>query len=353
MVVPTQILKDQWIEQIDTRGVSLNVDVIIVNTVIKNKYECDLLIVDEVHLTMAQTFSQVFQAVSYRYILCLTGTLERLDMRHLLLDKYAPVCDKITLGEAEDNGWVSPHKEYVVMLDVDLTEYKELTKKFNSYFSYMNYDFELGMRLATNPIERNKWSKKMGLDSKKTAAIAMDWMRCMKKRKDFILNHPKKVEIAKKIMAARPNSKGITFSATIKQAESLGPGWVMHSKKKLKENQQAIEEFNNASCGMLHTSKAADQGLDCKGVNLEIILHTDSSKIRKNQRVGRAVRFEEGKTSEIFTLILRGTQEVNWFSNSKTTNVITINEEQLDKVLNGENIVTREREYTPNITLRF
>lgn len=53
---------------------------------------------------MAQTFSQVFQAVSYRYILCLTGTLERLDMRHLLLDKYAPVCDKITLGEAEDNG---------------------------------------------------------------------------------------------------------------------------------------------------------------------------------------------------------------------------------------------------------
>jgi superfamily II DNA or RNA helicase len=85
----------------------------------------------------------------------------------------------------------------------------------------------------------------------------------------------------------------------------------MHSKKKKAENQKAIDEFNNATNGFLHTSKAADQGLDCKGVNLEIILHTDSSKIRKTQRVGRAVRFEEGKTSEIFTLVLKGTQEVN------------------------------------------
>lgn len=63
--------------------------------------------------------------------------------------------------------------------------------------------------------------------------------------------------------------------------------------------------------GYLHTSKAADQGLDCKGINLEIILHTDSSKTRKTQRIGRAIRFEEGKTSEIFTLVLKGTQEVS------------------------------------------
>ncbi len=69
-------------------------------------------------------------------------------------------------------------------------------------------------------------------------------------------------------------------------------------------------EFDKAPRGFLHTSKAADQGLDCKGVNLEIILHTDSSKTRKIQRIGRAIRFEEGKTSEIFTLVLKGTQEV-------------------------------------------
>ena len=93
--------------------------------------------------------------------------------------------------------------------------------------------------------------------------------------------------------------------------------------------------------------------LDCKGVNLEIILHTDSSKIRKIQRVGRSIRYEEGKTSEIFTLVLRGTQEVNWFNNSNTSKVITINEEQLEKVLAGESIETRERETVTNTKFRF
>ena len=85
----------------------------------------------------------------------------------------------------------------------------------------------------------------------------------------------------------------------------------MHSKKKKKENKETIAAFDAATSGFLHTSKAADQGLDCKGVNLEIILHTDSSKTRKTQRIGRAIRFEEGKVSEIFTLVLKGTQEVN------------------------------------------
>ena len=127
----------------------------------------------------------------------------------------------------------------------------------------------------------------------------------------------------------------------------------MHSKKKKKENHQVIAEFNNAANGYLHTSKAADQGLDCKGVNLEIILHTDSSKIRKTQRIGRAIRYEDNKVSEIFTLVLKGTQEVNWFNNSNTSKVITINEEQLDRVLAGENVETRERENITNTKFRF
>ena len=285
IVVPTQILKDQWIQQIDERGLGFNARVEIINSVIKLDWTCDLLIVDECHLSAAETFARIFQCINYKFILCLTGTMERLDMRHLLIEKYAPICDRVTIQEAEENGWVSPHKEYVVLLNVDLTEYNEWTRKFNSYFSYMNYDFALAMRLATNPIERNAWSKKMGLDSKKTAAIAMDWMRMMKKRKDFVMNHPKKLEIARKILNARQDKKAITFSATIKMAEDIGIGYTVHSQKKAKENKEILDNFNNAVSGVLNTSKSADQGLDLHGINLEIILHTDSSKIRKVQRV--------------------------------------------------------------------
>jgi len=312
-----------------------------------------LLIIDEVHVCGSETFSKVFQCVNYKFILCLTGTMERLDMRHLLIERFAPICDKVTIQEAEENGWVAPHKEYVVLLNVDLTEYNEWTRKFNSYFSYMNYDFALAMRLATNPIERNAWSKRMGLDAKKTAAIAMDWMRMMKKRKDFIQNHPKKLEIAKKIIEARKDKKIMTFSATIKQAESFGFGYVVHSDKKAKENKQILQEFNSATSGVLHSSKACNTGLDLQGVNCEIIMNTDSSKIKKIQTLGRSIRAEDGKVAEIFTLIIAGTQETKWLANSRASKVITINEEQLDKVLAGEDVKTRERNYSQDLAFRF
>ncbi len=353
IVVPTQILKDQWIQQIDERGLGLNTRVEIINSVIKLDWICDLLVIDEVHIAAAEQMVRVFQRVKYSFILCLTGTMERLDMRHILIEKFAPICDRVTIEEAEQNGWVSPHKEYLVLLKVDLSEYNEWTRKFNSYFSYMDYDFALGMKLATDPIYRNQWSKKMGLDSKKTAAIAMDWMRMMKKRKDFVMNHPKKIEVARKILLARQDKKAITFSATIKTAEEIGIGKTIHSQKKAKENKEIIDWFNEQDTGVLNTSKSADQGLDLKGINLEVILHTDSSKIRKVQRVGRSIRYEQGKTTEIFTLVIAGTQEMKWFSNSKSSKVITINEDQLDKVLAGENITTREREYTQNLEFRF
>lgn len=353
IIVPTQILKDQWIDQLEERDLLANAHVEIINSAIKFSWTCDLLVIDEIHLTPSDCFQKIFECVDYKNILGLTGTFERLDGKEILISKYAPVCDTITLNEAEDNGWVAPHKEYLVLLDVDLTEYNELSNTFNQCFAYFNYDFPTAMECATDIIKCRVYAKKLGLDGNTVMGMAQKWNKAMRARKEFIYNHPKKQEIAKKIIEARTESKGITFSSTIKQAESFKSGWVMHSKKKKKENQKAIDEFNSATSGFLHTSKAADQGLDCKGVNLEIILHTDSSKIRKTQRVGRAVRFEEGKTSEIFTLVLKGTQEVNWFNNSNTSRVITINEEQLEKVLAGEPIETRQRENIINTKFRF
>lgn len=46
----------------------------------------------------------IYEKVSYKLILCLTATLERLDGKEEIIKKYAPVCDKITMDEAEQNG---------------------------------------------------------------------------------------------------------------------------------------------------------------------------------------------------------------------------------------------------------
>lgn len=134
-------------------------------------------------------------------------------------------------------------------------------------------------------------------------------MRALTARKKFIQSHPKKIEVCKKILAARSDKKCITFSPTIKDAESIKVGKVIHSKKSSKDNAKIIEEFNSAKSGVLCTSKSADCGVDIKGLSVGVIMSIDSSKIRKTQRVGRVARFEPGKQAEMFTLVIKGTQE--------------------------------------------
>lgn len=286
-------------------------------------------------------------------ILCLTATLERLDGKEELIKQYAPVCDEVTLKEAIEAGWVAPSKQYLVLLDVDLAEYKELDRKFNSYFAYFGWNFDTAMSCLQDWKYRANYAKQMGLAVKDVMAMSADWMRCLQKRKQFIMSHPKKLEVCRKILNARQDKKCITFSATIKDAEALKVGKVIHSQKSRKQNEEIIKEFNAAQSGVLCTSKSADVGLDIKGLSVGIIMSIDSSKIRKSQRVGRVIRMEPGKQAEMFTLVLRGTQEEKWFNNSNTTDVIVINEEQLDQVLAGKEVITRSHEYNTNSKYRF
>ena len=354
IVVPTEFLKEQWIDQLIEWDLIDNCKVEIINTVIRSEWTCDLLIIDEVHLTASDTFRKVFEVVEYSMILCLTATLQRLDGKEVLIKQYAPVCDSITLSEAQGEGWVSPIKEYVVLLDVDLTEYKAWDQKFNGYFAYFNWDFNIAMRCSTDWKFRNTYAKQMGLSPKDVLGMAMDWMRCMRKRKEFVMSHPKKLEICKQILNARKDKKCITFSATIKDSEQLGVGQVLHSKQSKKKNAEIIKEFNEAESGVLCTSKAADQGVDIKGLSVGIIMSIDSSKIRKTQRTGRIIRFEEGKTAELFTLVIRGTQEWRWFQNSNTSkNAIVLSEDQLKLVLSGEELITRQRDQFEDTEFRF
>lgn len=353
IVVPTEVLKKQWIDQLVERELIDNCKVEIINTVIKSDWQCDLLIQDEIHLYAADSFSKVFEKVDYKLVMGLTGTLERLDGKEEIIKKYAPVCDRITIQEAEANGWIAPIKEYLVQLEVDLTEYNNLTKAFDGYFAYFGWDFKTAMRCATDAIYRNKFAKAGNLNQKEVAGMAYGWMTTMRKRKDFVTKHPKKLEICKKILEARKDKKCITFSATIDEAKKIGVGYYYHSKQSKKKNAEIIEKFNAAKSGVINTNKALDQGADIKGLSVGIILSTDSSKIRKGQRTGRIVRFEEGKTAELFTLVIKGTQELGWAYNSSTKKFITINEKQLDRVLRGESLETRERESVTTYKYRF
>lgn len=279
--------------------------------------------------------AQIFQNCSPSLILGLTATYERLDGREKeVLDKYCPVCDTIGIREATQNGWLAPYREYKVYLDVDLTEYNKLNQEFLHHFAFFNFLFDDAMKCATNVFAQQKYAKQMGCELKEVKAHAFSFVRALKARKQFVANHPKKMEIARKILAARPNAKAITFNSSIANCNKYGFGYVLHSQKSKKDNKAVLEEFAKCKTGVLHTSKMADEGLDVKGLNLGIMLGYTSSKTSHIQRVGRVLRFEKDKNAEFFILVIRNTVEDNWIKKaSEDMDYIEINESELDDVL--------------------
>lgn len=348
IVVPTTLLKEQWEQQIDSWGFSFNCNVQVINTVIKNNWECDLMIIDEIQRVSADTFKEVFNTVNYNYVLGLTATFERLDGKHKLIEKYCPICDNIPITECLINGWVSPYKIYQVIIDVDdIEEYEKYNKQFQVDFEFFGYDFNLAMSLLGPKgfINRAKLRDERcpnGSEEQRKAMFtnityhATDFMRMIQKRKAFINNHPKKIELTRKIIDARPNSKIVTFSNNVKMAEAIKRGKVYTGKTSKKKGRTTIEEFNSENTGILCTCFKADEGMDIKGLSVGIVLGTNSSEIKATQRIGRICRFEEGKQAEMFYLIINNTVEVEWFrkANSKQ-NYITIDEQGLDDILAG------------------
>ncbi len=363
IIVPTETLQKQWYGYVDSNELGLNCDVQIINTAIKHPAKYDLLVLDEAHRYAAETFVKLFEVIKYQFILGLTATFERLDGRDKILAQYCPVIDTIDINTCLANGWVSPYKEYLVLVNVDdLEEYEKINKEFISHFEFFGFSWELVNKLAGPRGWRNKLLLRDSMCSdpnKKSEVLqsinyhAIRFWATMHEKKAFINNHPKKIEIVKKIIEARKDKKIITFANNIKMAEKIPNATVYSSRTSKKRSATAIEDFNSGKITLLSTVKKADEGLDVKGLSVAIIFGLDSSTTRACQRRGRSIRFEKGKTAEIFNIVLNRTQETKWFYDShKGDSFITIDESELDKVLQGKDFTPGEK-IVPKFDFRF
>lgn len=350
VVVPTDTLQKQWKKQLDERGLGLNCDVMVINTAVKEKRQYTAIILDEVHRYASDVFSLVFKQVGYKYILGLTATFERLDGKETLLAKYCPVIDTITLEDALMNGWVSPYIEYEVLIDVDnIDEWNAMNREFTEHYEFFNFNWDL----INSLVGKEGWKNRQRYRDQvcppdASAAVrkqvltnityhAMGFMRVMQSRKKFVNEHPKKIELARKIIEARLDKKIVTFSKKVAVAEQIGYGAVYTGKTSKKRSDTILDDFNNAAFGVLNSCEKINEGLDVKGLSVAIILGLDSAKLKAVQRVGRVIRYEAGKQAEIFNLILNNTVETKWFSNAHPDgNFKVIDEAGLEKVLKGE-----------------
>ena len=207
----------------------------------------------------------------------------------------------ITSTEALANQWVSEYKEYLVLIDVDnIEEYQKWNKEFQVHFEYLNFDFNLAMSLLgpTGFINRAKLRDQRcpnGTEAERKEVFkqityhATAFMRCIQQRKAFVNNHPKKLELTRKIINARPFSKVITFSNNIKMAEAIGIGKVYSGKDTKKKGRLTMEEFANGDFQVINTIQKCNEGMDLKGLSVAVILGLDSSKTKAVQRLNNKI----------------------------------------------------------------
>lgn len=357
IVVPSEPIQRQWNQELIDWNLFQQCSVKTMSDTSVNKYSCTLLVIDEIHKVGAPTLLNIFKNVQYTIILGLTATFERLDGKDEIISKKCPIVDTISVEEAIENKWLADYREYEVLIEPeDIDVYKEVNKEFYEHFSYFNYDFNLAMKCATDWKRRSELAKERCREdqsedfktvNKQILVHAMGFSRTLQARKKYIYNHPKKIELTNLILENRQDKKCITFSATVAMAEKIKYGVVYSGKDSVKKGRMNLQEFVQQDGGVLNTVMKLNEGFNCPDISVSVILGFNSSSTTKKQRVGRVIRQKEDKVAEVFTLVLKGTVEEEWFRKSTSTGrYIPISEENLIDVLQGRPFNPKKKKQT-------
>lgn len=306
ILTPTETIRDiGWPDEFKKWGAEetflKTVEVMCINTARKLSGEkFDLVIADEIHNYMSPENYKFFVNNSFRGILGLSAFI---DAEHkFLLNRVAPIIDSIDLFDAVKHGLVSQF--HIINLGVNpdnefWNEYNRFTDTITSY----------GVRGYKAP-----------------------W-KTINARKDLIYKASEKVDTAIELVKMMEDKKLILFSLTADIArdvkdklEELYPGQVgiHHSKMKKKERLNTILNFNNPEhpLRIISTVKTLDEGVNLTDVDAAIVIASTSKMKSWIQRVGRCIRFKEGKKAFIVRLVINDTVDEKWAWRSQTDFIV-------------------------------
>ena len=319
MLVPTVQLQDQFKEEFHKWGLERcldNLEILCYQSAYKLKgNHYDLVLCDEVHLGLSPQYRKFFLKNKYDKILCMTATLPEEEEYQHLLGMLAPTVYTISLDECVALNIVAPYKIYCKPLKLTAVELEEY-KKVNNSFIY--YKYQLGQFDAFDEAQRIMGDKNAHPSDKKSAVMFYKAIRDRKKIVDFAIN---KVAEFQKLVLNNVNSKILAFSGandfTDQLCASVSPlSATYHSKKTKKQREKALDDFRTNKIRVLCSTKALNQGLDIPDANMGIMCGITSKALPMIQRVGRLIRFQEGKVGEIYILYVQDSQEEKWLKNA-------------------------------------
>tara|TARA_Y100000034_G_C6901817_1_gene417280 strand:+ start:1893 stop:3017 length:1125 start_codon:yes stop_codon:yes gene_type:complete len=313
IIVHTEALLHQWKirikEFLDINvgllggGYNINdelVTIAIINSVRDLKGKAfDLLIIDELHHLASQENIKLLHNNSFQRILGLSATVERTDERHELLE--LPIIYKYSQEKAIKEKILAPYQ--VLDIPVDLTEEdKQLYRQYTTFISQWYPKFAgvvyRPTRGSFNPII-TRLRKEISL------------------RKKMLLNNPLKLPKVLELVQNNKEKKMLIFCEYVETAENLSKllndkGYMNMTYTLKTKKQQTIHDFIHNKFKILIAVRCLDEGMDVKDADMIIIVGGSSIKRQQIQRIGRALRYIEGKESIIYQLYTLDTKEEDW-----------------------------------------
>ena len=327
ILVPTIQLQDQFRDEFhkwEVEDLLDHVDILCYQSAYKLQDEhYDIVVCDEIHLGLSKEYKKFFDNNTYDKLLCMTATIPEEEEYAEYLSKLAPTVYNITLDECVALGLISPYKIQCIPVELTADE-RSRYKSINNQF--VRYKYMLGEFDAFNRAKFIMNTPNSHPEDKKAAA---KFYQAIRERKAIIDLAENKVSKFKSLVMNNLDKKILAFSGanvfTDRLSESISPlAMSYHSGKTKKQREFALTAFKNDVVKILCSTKALNQGLDVPDANMGIICGITSKSLPMIQRVGRLVRFQEGKTGEIIILYVKDSQEEKWLKNS-TKNLDNVN----------------------------
>ncbi|MBD7908515.1 DEAD/DEAH box helicase family protein [Sporosarcina sp. Sa3CUA8] len=220
------------------------------------RHDFDLIIVDECHHAMANSYERVLAHFSPKFLLGLTATPERLDNK----DVYS-LCDgniaiSVNFFEAIRNNWLSPFVYYGVF---DKTDYSELKFRNNRY----DEEGLLQLQIRTEYAE----------------AVYDAWVE-------------------------RKQTRTIGFCSSVRQAQFLSKYFsqqgarsiALHGGSDRTIRMNARQQLQDGSLDILFTVDLFNEGVDIPAVDTLLFVRPTESPTVFTQQIGRGLRLANGKS---------------------------------------------------------
>lgn len=312
IVVPTEALLDQWIEEIvsffdmpprfiNVIGASKpirrgRINIGVINTAAKMAQQPGhpplFLIVDECHKAASPVFRSVF-VLPMLATLGLSATPERQYddyFNEVLVPALGPVIYHYTYIEAMQDGVIVPFKLKNILFDFTEDEHAEYVR-------------------LTNAIQAA--IKKSGIESEKTVQLLL-------KRARFANLCPERVKIAVRLVARHRTQRILVFHEDIEACEvllnvlrenSVLVG-IYHSKMSLTSRVETLRDYRAGKLNVLVSCRALDEGFNVPDTEIGIVAASTATHRQRIQRLGRVLRPASGKSGAIVYSIVASAPEI-------------------------------------------